>query len=267
MALTLVTVRLVKFLAVYLALSTAFLVAKITSVFLNIVSPDAKKRLFQRVMAKDKVMCPDGDRYQIEEFLTLNSYKSLLYSQVVGIFKVVGKGRPAADSALVRLDGRTDTTLLSYASGSRPLVVCFGSYTCPPFRDALSDFAALAEDYRNAANFLLVYIEEAHPSDGWCFHSGPQIRQHRTVEQRCDAARAMLHDRRGLGFDVAVDTMRNAANHTYGAFPDRLYIIHNGVIAHEGGKGPFLFNPAEVRHWLNQHLNALDNNNNKNNRK
>ncbi|CAH1230390.1 DIO3 [Branchiostoma lanceolatum] len=266
MALTLVTVRLVKFLAIYLALSTAFLVAKITLVFLNIFSPDAKNRLFQRVMAKDKAMCPKGETYQVEEFLTLKSYKSLLYSQVVGIFKVVGKGRPAEDSALVRLDGQTETTLLSYATGSRPLVVCFGSYTCPPFRDALSDFAVLAEDYRNVADFLLVYIEEAHPSDGWRFHSGPQIQQHRTVEQRCDAARAMLHDRAGR-FDVAVDTMGNAANHTYGAFPDRLYVIQNGVVAHEGGKGPFLFNPTEVRDWLNEHLDALDNNNNTNDRK
>ncbi|XP_035687791.1 thyroxine 5-deiodinase-like [Branchiostoma floridae] len=266
MALPLVTVRLVKFLAIYLALSTAFVVAKITLAFLDIFSPDAKDRLFQRVLANAKSMCPKGDTFQIEEFLTLKSYKALLYSQAVGIFKVVRKGRPAEDSALVQLDGQTETTLLSYTSGTRPLVVCFGSYTCPPFRDALSDFAVLAQDYQNVANFLLVYIEEAHPSDGWRFNSGPQIQQHRTVEQRCDAARAMLRDR-GVQFDVAVDTMGNAANHTYGAFPDRLYVIQNGVVAHEGGKGPFLFNPTEVREWLNEHLNGLDKNNNTNDRK
>jgi len=48
-----------------------------------------------------------------------------------------------------------------------------------------------------------------------------------------------------------IDDMSNAANDTYAAWPERLYILdESGHIAYRGGMGPFKYNPAEVREWL-----------------
>ena len=55
------------------------------------------------------------------------------------------------------------------ARGSRPLVVNFGSITCPVFMKRLEEFSQIAKQFGDIADFLLVYIEEAHPSDGWAF--------------------------------------------------------------------------------------------------
>jgi len=50
---------------------------------------------------------------------------------------------------------------------------------------------------------------------------------------------------------IAVDTMNNAADHTYAAWPERIYIIDRaGKIVYRGGLGPFDYHPDEARAWL-----------------
>ena len=40
---------------------------------------------------------------------------------------------------------------------------------CQPFLGALADFARLAEEFQGRARFAVVYLEEAHPTDGWMY--------------------------------------------------------------------------------------------------
>jgi Iodothyronine deiodinase len=58
------------------------------------------------------------------------------------------------------------TVRLSDVRGKSPVVLVFGSYTCPNFvsADALN---ALCQHYGNQARFFLVYIREAHAADNW----------------------------------------------------------------------------------------------------
>lgn len=76
-------------------------------------------------------------------------------------------GTKAYNSPLFSLDGTTCFRLLDCSKQGRPLVVNFGSSTWRPFVAKLSDFGEIVRDFSDIADFVIVYIEEAHPSDGW----------------------------------------------------------------------------------------------------
>lgn len=51
---------------------------------------------------------------------------------------------------------------------------------------------------------------------------------------------------------VLVDTMLDAANVAYGAFPIRLYIIKDDHVVYQGGSGPTGYKMEEISDWLKQ---------------
>lgn len=75
----------------------------------------------------------------------------------------------AYNSPVVSVDGKRCHRLLDFARGSRPLVLNFGSSTCPVFMQMLKRYQQLKDDFSEVADFAVVYIEEAHPVDGWAF--------------------------------------------------------------------------------------------------
>lgn len=108
------------------------------------------------------------------------------------------------------------------------------------------------------ADFLLVYIDEAHPSDGWAapgISSSFEVKKHRSQEDRCAAAHQLLK-RFSLPpqCQVVADCMDNNANVAYGVSFERVCIVQRQKIAYLGGKGPFFYNLQEVRLWLEQNF-------------
>lgn len=98
--------------------------------------------------------------------------------------------------------------------------------------------------------FLVVYIREAHPEDGWIIaenrRSGIAVHEPTTDEQRQAVASTCAATLR-LEMPVAVDGIDNAVASAYGGWPDRLYLISpDGRIAFQGGEGPFGFKPEEL---------------------
>lgn len=71
------------------------------------------------------------------------------------------------------------------------------------------------------------------------------------MEERCAAAK-LLQPHCPAEVPVVVDTMCNAANAAYGAIPERLYVIKDGVILYQGGVGPFAYNLTEVNSCLTE---------------
>ena len=65
-----------------------------------------------------------------------------------------------------------ETTLSELGSSGRPLVVALGSCTHPPFLAALPSLVALSARLAERADFVAIYIEEAHPCDGWRHDGG-----------------------------------------------------------------------------------------------
>lgn len=110
------------------------------------------------------------------------------------------------------------------------------------------------EDYKDRADFLTVYVREAHPTDEWQMKSNVKedvcYAQPHTLEQRVAIANDFVK-RFKYTVPFGVDDMSNAANDAYAAWPERIYIVdETGRIAYRGGMGPFGYHPEEARAWL-----------------
>ena len=124
-----------------------------------------------------------------------------------------------------------ETTLSELGSSGRPLVVALGSCTHPPFLAALPSLVALSARLAERADFVAIYVEEAHPCDGWR-HDGVRhlVAQHTSLDERRRAAAKLRTELLCCGANLsrlrlAVDLMGNAAALAFGALPARLALL------------------------------------------
>jgi len=78
-------------------------------------------------------------------------------------------GEQATDFLAERLspEGQRSAELIGPADfRGRKLTLLFGNYTCPIYRGQFEHFAAMYEKHREHIDFLVVYVQEAHPEDG-----------------------------------------------------------------------------------------------------
>lgn len=120
----------------------------------------------------------------------------------------------------------------------------------------LAAFQRVVRQYADIADFVLVYIEEAHPSDGWVSTDAPhQIPKHRCLDDRLRAAQLMLSE--VPESSVVVDNMDNSSTAAYGAYFERLYIVRDERVVYQGGRGPEGYRISELRSWLEQYRNDV----------
>ena len=105
------------------------------------------------------------------------------------------------------------------------------------------------EQYRGQVEFFVIYVQEAHPTDGWQTDSnirqGVLFRQHQSYEEREEVAQTCSIDL-NIGLPVLIEEMDNAIDEAYGAAPERLYLIGaDGRVAYHGGAGPHFFDLDE----------------------
>jgi hypothetical protein len=107
--------------------------------------------------------------------------------------------------------------------------------------------------YGSRADFLTLYIKEAHPTDEWQMPSNEKDQvcytQPRTTEQRIAIANDFTQ-RFQYKIPLLVDPIEDEVNRVYAGWPERLYVVEAGVIRYKGGQGPFEFHPEEVEDWL-----------------
>ena len=105
------------------------------------------------------------------------------------------------------------------------------------------------QTYKNKADFLTVYIKEAHPSDGWHMESMIDYKDPKTLEERKAALQKVfdMYDPKGT---YVMDDMSNSLEAAYKAWPERLYVIKNGIVLYKGGLGPFDYSPTELKAFL-----------------
>lgn len=162
-------------------------------------------------------------------------------------------GEPAPDFSLKSAGGESEGRL-SKLVGTKPVVLVFGNFTCGPFRSQAGNVAKLHLRYQDRATFLMVYVREAHPTDGWHMESndrmGVSLPQPRTSDERLTVARACGRAL-DLGFPMLVDTLDDAVGARYSGMPARLYLIdRKGEVAYKSGRGPFGFKTAELEQSL-----------------
>jgi len=119
----------------------------------------------------------------------------------------------------------------------------------------------LQRRFNFGADFVSIYIVEAHPADGWKLTSNDEVgvcyRQPKTLQQRVNVAREFLQHKDLLGkTTLLVDPMDDNAQLAYYAWPERLYIIQDGVVMYGSSQGPFGYLMGEVEYWLEKKFGA-----------
>lgn len=164
-------------------------------------------------------------------------------------------GEVAPDFTLNSIDG--EPVNLTSVLGQQPVVLIFGNFTCGPFRSQSGNIEKLYQRYKDRARIFLIYVREAHPSDGWWMASnervGIGVPQPVTDADRLAVASTC---RRHFGFDqldlpFLVDYVDDRVGATYSGMPNRLYLIdREGRVAFKSGRGPFGFKPRELEQAL-----------------
>ena len=107
------------------------------------------------------------------------------------------------------------------------------------------------------ATFLTIYIKEAHPEDEWQMgvneDEGVCYMQPTTLDERAAIARDFIEET-DFGLELVMDSMDDAVEEAFAAWPERLYVIDDGVVAYKGGMGPMDFDPDELDAWLDTNL-------------
>ena len=99
--------------------------------------------------------------------------------------------------------------------------------------------------YKDQISFFVVYVQEAHPTDGWQADSNLRdavlFRQHQSYEEREAVADTCSIDLK-ISLPILIEEMDNSIDEAYGAAPERLYVIgSDGKVIYHGGAGPHFF--------------------------
>ena len=141
-------------------------------------------------------------------------------------------GSPAPDFRLTRLDG--GIVQLSSFKG-KVLVITFGSYTSPAFRQRVAQLEELKKSAGAGVQFLTVYTREAHPQGQWDVVRNKDDKiafaQHADLADREKLAR-LAKEKLSITGAIALDSMEDALIKSYGGFPNGSVIIsRDGKIA------------------------------------
>jgi len=116
------------------------------------------------------------------------------------------------------------------------------------------------QEYKDQADFVFVYVKEAHPDDGWQLDANKTddvvFAEPTTWDERRSIAGKSC-ERLNLSMPVVVDTMENTVDNLYAGWPERMYVVdRDGTIAYAGKQGPWGFKPKEVERALKRVLRA-----------
>jgi peroxiredoxin len=166
-------------------------------------------------------------------------------------------GDPAPGFDLPTLDGGSRVRLSDFR-GAKPVVLVFGSYTCPPFRNQVPQINAIYHKYKDRAAFYIIYIQEAHPSDRWQLESNIQadivFSSPGNLGERGNVASACIRNL-GIEFPALLDELDDSTEAAYTAWPDRMFVIDtDGIVTFKSQPGPWGFQPEHLEDALGKLL-------------
>lgn len=147
------------------------------------------------------------------------------------------EGDLAPDFSLKDVDGK-NAIKLSDLKG-KPVVLIFGSCTCPPFVGTAKTTQSLRETYKDKVHFYIVYIREAHPTDGWSIPNNQfQVKSPRSLDERQAIAKKFA-EKLEVSMPILVDSIDDEVSKSYSCWPNRMCIIGaDGKIVDKGTAGP-----------------------------
>jgi hypothetical protein len=98
------------------------------------------------------------------------------------------------------------------------------------------------EKLGDKVQFFTIYIEEAHPTDGWALpvneKAGINYAQTTTAEERAEVAE-ICAVRLDMKMPMLLGDIQNRVDKDYAAHPVRIFVIdENGIVFHRSGMGP-----------------------------
>lgn len=118
----------------------------------------------------------------------------------------------------------------------------------------------LSEEFAATADFLFVYVLEAHAQDEWPISSGRYapdkkpiiINQPRTTDRRRELAKE-FSEKFDVKFPMVVDPVENPFDDVYAAWPLRFYILQDGKLVHKAQPEDATYDISVLREWLLNH--------------
>ena len=126
--------------------------------------------------------------------------------------------------------------------------------------------------YRDAVEFIVVYVKEAHASDGWwlgrsrtqrtlhAWSGNParlDVKEPVTLAQRRKVAASCQANLFDGVVPLYVDTMENEVAQAYTSRPTRIYLIGtDGRVVYNPGIGPFGFSPERLDGEIEKYLSG-----------
>lgn len=168
-------------------------------------------------------------------------------------------GGPAPEFTLPLLtknDGKVKTVSLRDLHGKQPVVLIFGSMTCPPFRSQLDGVDEVYEQFKDRAEFLFVYIREAHPDSVLAVVDADGGESLFKIPQAADASTrtssaAYCQRTVKLSMPIAVDGIDNAVGKAYAGWPNRMVVVGtDGKVAYASDPAPGGTNAERLNAWL-----------------
>jgi thiol-disulfide isomerase/thioredoxin len=164
----------------------------------------------------------------------------------------VGDAAPDFKLGFVKDDG--SLTFHSLTAKKKPTVLILGNFTCGPFRALYPDLESIHRRFKGQAEFLMVYVREAHPSDGWKMEQnerlGVSVKQPITLGERTKVA-GQFCTKLKPAMPVLVDDVDDRVGNLYSGMPGRMYVIDaDGKVAYKSGRGPFGFRAGELEQAL-----------------
>lgn len=116
----------------------------------------------------------------------------------------------------------------------------------------LSTFETLVQKYSNSLDAAIIYIDEAHPRDGWFIGDaqGPVIYNHTDILHRRMAAEKYIDS----PISVYLDGMTNDVKRYFGVQYERLYVLYMGQIIYKGKPGPMGYDLDELEEFIKSNL-------------
>ncbi len=139
-----------------------------------------------------------------------------------------------------------------------PVVMIFGSFTCPPFGQRIIATEEMQTYYDGRVRFIIIYIIEAHPIGSACPYTGEEwttsasrdkegnpLTQPSTYQERVAQSTQMVREL-GITIPVLIDEMDNPVWCTYGPAPNIAYLIDTDgkIVAKQGWYKPELMKTA-----------------------
>jgi hypothetical protein len=116
----------------------------------------------------------------------------------------------------------------------------------------------IAAAYNKDMQFLCVYIQEAHPSDGWQVQANLEddvIMATPTTMAEREAMAEVCMLKLALDMPMVVDDMEDSIDRAYNALPERLYVLNaEGKVVFKTVAGSHGFDPEAWDAAIKRHL-------------